>query len=331
MVTSRVPVWFGVLAASVVVAAGCVNKSPSPKTLDEQLVQLKGELRHWNPNVRKHARETCQDILDRIERKGGQSFNLQHIISLLQYKAVEEKVYDFNERLVGPDAKSEHNRAANRIWSLENYYRHHDSSYVTPWGTTTLTVDAGIPIREAAAETLGRVGDARAIGPLVIALDDDWRVAYQAANALGEMGSPAVEPVIQYVNHRRLYIKSIMKEDQLRYEETINFRGVISLLGQLKDRRAVDVLIECLRLESRVPFLRDPDGWVAIEYHNIRKEAAKALALIGDRRAIGPLREAPIDWIVRENALKVLRSQPSEDNRPPASQRRKHRSAVPSR
>jgi HEAT repeat protein len=52
-------------------------------------------------------------------------------------------------------------------------------------------------VRRAAAEALGRIGDARAVKPLMIALryarDPDVRTA--ASKALGQSGAPAVEPL----------------------------------------------------------------------------------------------------------------------------------------
>jgi HEAT repeat protein len=52
-------------------------------------------------------------------------------------------------------------------------------------------------VREAAAEALGKVGDARAVEPLIAALKDgDSDVRKAAAEALAKIGAPAVEPLI---------------------------------------------------------------------------------------------------------------------------------------
>jgi len=53
-------------------------------------------------------------------------------------------------------------------------------------------------VRQAAAEALGELGDARAVGPLIVALQDgDVEVRRAAAWALGEIGDArAVDPLI---------------------------------------------------------------------------------------------------------------------------------------
>ena len=52
-------------------------------------------------------------------------------------------------------------------------------------------------VRECAAVALGKIGDPRAIPPLIKALGDtyddyEWRIAVQASNALERIGEPAV-------------------------------------------------------------------------------------------------------------------------------------------
>ena len=53
-------------------------------------------------------------------------------------------------------------------------------------------------VRQAAAEVLGKIGDARAVEPLIAALkDESFSVRAAAARALGEIKDPrAVEPLI---------------------------------------------------------------------------------------------------------------------------------------
>ncbi|MEI7433907.1 MAG: HEAT repeat domain-containing protein [Methanomicrobiales archaeon] len=49
-----------------------------------------------------------------------------------------------------------------------------------------------------AAESLARMGDARAVGPLIEALsDEDWRVRQKTAWALGYLGDPAAIPALR--------------------------------------------------------------------------------------------------------------------------------------
>jgi hypothetical protein len=49
-----------------------------------------------------------------------------------------------------------------------------------------------------AAESLARMGDPRAVGPLITALsDEDWRVRQKTAWALGYLGDPAAIPALR--------------------------------------------------------------------------------------------------------------------------------------
>jgi hypothetical protein len=49
-----------------------------------------------------------------------------------------------------------------------------------------------------AAESLARMGDTRAVGPLIKALsDEDWRVRQKTAWALGYLGDPAAIPALR--------------------------------------------------------------------------------------------------------------------------------------
>jgi HEAT repeat protein len=93
-----------------------------------------------------------------------------------------------------------------------------------------LFYDDGL-VREAAIEALVKIGDARAVGPLIAVLKD-WRVRTMAASALGELGDPrAVEPLI-----------AVLKEG-----EGDSRLAAAAALGQLGDARAVEPLIAALR------------------------------------------------------------------------------------
>ena len=82
-----------------------------------------------------------------------------------------------------------------------------------------------------AAEALGRIGDARAVDPLIAALrDEDIYVVRSAAEALGRIGDArAVDPLIA----------------ALRDEDVV--RSAAEALGRIGDARAVDALIDTLR------------------------------------------------------------------------------------
>ncbi len=151
--------------------------------------------------------------------------------------------------------------------------------------------------RASAAAALGELGEAAipAIPSLIRLLGDSEKtgslrgvVWTRASSALRKIGVPAVEPLID----------AIPKADPgWRWR-------VVSLLGNLKDRRAVNPLIATLKdenamvrrwaasgladmpesraVEPLIPLLQD-------ENVDVQRAAIRALACIGDRRAVEPL------------------------------------------
>jgi HEAT repeat protein len=119
--------------------------------------------------------------------------------------------------------------------------------------------------RADAASALGRLGEQAAIAPLIQALrDSDADVAREAATSLGLLGNASVvEALIGVVNNNDEY-----------YHTIVRAAAAISL-AQLKDLRAVEPLIIAVR---------DPIAEVCAE-------AIRALALLGDARAIVALEE----------------------------------------
>ena len=134
-------------------------------------------------------------------------------------------------------------------------------------------------IRKTAADKLGRIKDPRAVEPLIVALKDDRdpTVRTSAAEALGTIGTPAVEPLIAALKN---------KDAEVRWR-------VVESLGKIKDPNAVEPLIAALRGD------RD---------ERVRREAAEALADIRDPRAVEPLIAALKDreWDVRANSARGL-------------------------
>lgn len=86
-------------------------------------------------------------------------------------------------------------------------------------------------VRLAAASALGKVGDSRAVTPLIGALDDRKRVKEIAARALGEIGDMrAVEPLITQL-----------------HDENWEIRGTVAkALGKIGDDHAIQPLISLL-------------------------------------------------------------------------------------
>lgn len=87
-------------------------------------------------------------------------------------------------------------------------------------------------IRLSAASALAKVGDSRAVNPLITALDDQRGVKEVAALALGEIGDPrAVEPLVDELANENWEVRS----------------SVAKALGKLGDDRAIQPLINLLK------------------------------------------------------------------------------------
>ncbi len=157
--------------------------------------------------------------------------------------------------------------------------------------------------RREAAITLGEMADERAVMPLIAALrDSEWNVREASEDALAQIGSPAVEPLIK-----------ALREYQIR-------RYVIKILGRIKDERVLDPLMVQLRNEEFKEYATDAlvdVGLPAVERltavindkdKNVRKHAVLALGKIGIPEAVDLLIEATSDeeWEVRMAAIAGL-------------------------
>jgi HEAT repeat protein len=149
-------------------------------------------------------------------------------------------------------------------------------------------------VRRDAAETLGKIGDARAVEPLILAVKNQDRNggrvagAGAAAAALSEIkDARAVEP----------FIAALKDEDKV-------VREVAAVaLGKIGDARAVEPFIAALKDEDKA----------------VREVAAVALGKMGDTRAVEPLIRALGDGHVRvrwgaEGALRELTGQSFGEN-----------------
>ena len=157
--------------------------------------------------------------------------------------------------------------------------------------------------RREAAITLGEMGDERAIPHLIVALrDSEWNVREAAEDALAQIGSPAVEPLLK-----------ALREYQIR-------KFVIKILGRIKDERVLDPLFAQLRNEEFKEAATDAlveVGQPAVERltavlndkdKNVRKHAVIALGDIGVTECVDLLIEATQDeeWEVRLAAIASL-------------------------
>jgi HEAT repeat protein len=133
-------------------------------------------------------------------------------------------------------------------------------------------------VRLDAAEVLGKIGDLRAVEPLIAALsDEDLGVRQCATDALGKIGDPrAVEPLIN----------SALLDESLSVRER-----AARALGKIGEPT----------VESSIVALSDTD-W------DVRLDAAEVLGKIGDPRAIPALEKAINDSHenVRDKAKEAL-------------------------
>lgn len=116
---------------------------------------------------------------------------------------------------------------------------------------------------------LETIGDERAVHPLINMLGGSDGV--DAAVALGEIGEPAVQPLID-----------VLKDSDPRVRAY-----AVRALGRTGDSRAVEPVIELLNDEDE----------------NVRSNAAMALGKLADRRAINPLTKASKDKSERVRTL----------------------------
>ncbi len=149
-------------------------------------------------------------------------------------------------------------------------------------------------VREAAAEALGKIGDAGAVEPLIQALTDgNQNVRARAASALEKIGdSRAVEPLIAALDRQdnqlcrraaealvRICTSNIEPLLETLKDISRGYRArskVALVLGQIGDARAIEPLITALKRYQQ----------------DVRQAATEALGEIGDPRAVEPLIEA---------------------------------------
>jgi HEAT repeat protein len=150
---------------------------------------------------------------------------------------------------------------------------------------TRLLDDQVAYVRERAAETLGQIGDPRAVKPLVSLLDDpDAHVRMQSKDAIAKIGRPAIKTLILELKRGNRLVRG----------------NVAAALGQIADPQVVKPLVS---------LLGDPDRFIqnmavvalvglgemstkqleaALSNKNlyVRQNATKALGMIGDVTAV---------------------------------------------
>jgi HEAT repeat protein len=136
-------------------------------------------------------------------------------------------------------------------------------------------------LRYEAAKALGKMKSISAIQPLINTLkDNDLHVRDSAAEALRGIGTPAVQYLIEALEDENIHIRV----------------GAVILLGDLRDNRAMEALIDMMATD----FFKK--SWM------LRAELAKAFGKIGDPFAIQPLQKLSNDRdsYVREIAISAI-------------------------
>ena len=175
---------------------------------------------------------------------------------------------------------------------------------VEPLITVVESAERELLVRQKAAKALGLIKDARAVEPLIRALQDPI-LRHAAATALVGFRAIATARLIEVMQdenpeiraHAAAALGRLMDGDALpalllatRDPEPSVRAQVARALGQLEDRRAVPELIGALK---------DPDG-------GVRLEAVRALGFLRERQAAGPLTELFTDDELREEASEAL-------------------------
>jgi len=212
--------------------------------------------------------------------------------------------------------------------------REKEAAFWAAMGAWDLCVEIGAPavqpllaaledqdwqVRKAAAEALGKIGDGRAVAPLVAALHEGGVVSIAATEALGKIGAPAVGPLLAAFRGREW--RTPQATDQVlrqlgaaaveplvaalgdrdghvrcsaaqRLGATRSARAVAPLIAALKDQdwRVCEAAIEALgqigderAVEPLITCLCDPDS------ARCKAAAARVLGRRGDPRVVGPL------------------------------------------
>ncbi len=155
-----------------------------------------------------------------------------------------------------------------------------------------LLENKGIEVRKSAAESLGKTGHKKAVGPLIKALKDSNEfVRGNAAVSLGQIGSEkAIEPLTNALKDKNEYARgnAAVSLGQIGSEKAIEPLMVV-LKGQNNDLRenAVDALGK-INSEKVVELLIDE---LKDNEPRVRSIAAEALGRIGSEKAVEPLIE----------------------------------------
>lgn len=167
-------------------------------------------------------------------------------------------------------------------------------------------------VQKRAAYELCRLRDARTIPTLMSLLGHTSPTSYYAQRVLGQMGEPAIAPVLAFV-----------EQPTRDYWDLTTYRRALTILGRLKARPAVMPLIKILKLtdgseRELIPWVLGligdgrAYGPLVAALHDgksrVARNAAVGLGLLGDARALTPLLTAlgSDDLVVRRGAAEGL-------------------------
>jgi HEAT repeat protein len=149
--------------------------------------------------------------------------------------------------------------------------------------------------RKETADILGKIGDSRAIEPLVSTLNDkDTAVIEAVKNALVKIGIPAVEPLIAVLINPDKNVKIAAAEILGEIGDSRSIGPLTTLLKnedwsvRLAGTRALGKIGDSLAVGSIIAVLKD-------EFDLVREAGAEALGEINDDKAIKPLIESLIN------------------------------------
>lgn len=175
-------------------------------------------------------------------------------------------------------------------------------------------------VRRKAIEALGKIGDTKAVQPLIAALNHDTDMRSVVSEILVKIGKPVVEPLIKALEYNVAIVRGLIVVTLVK----IGTPAVESLIATLKNqserirRHATDALSEIgwspRNQTEQISYLITVEDWVpleildklvkigkpaveplidALQYEGtfIRQNAARALGIIKDERAINPLIE----------------------------------------
>ena len=175
-----------------------------------------------------------------------------------------------------------------------------DEALVTRWMAARTLVSIGEPaveelivaldypawdVRLRTAETLGQIGDPRAVKPLVSLLDDpDAHVRMQAKDAIAKIGSPAIRALTAQLKHESRLVRGNAVAALAQIVDPRVVKPLVRVLGDL------DRFVQNLALVALVGLgeMGTEQLEAALRNKNpcVRQNATKALGMIGDVGAV---------------------------------------------